>query len=558
MKSHFEILEKDIDIYTQEARDLVSKLNKEDIFFLLSGAFHLYNVNPAFHEIAKILASIQNGVKVYNNSAMARITLCELFSKVASENFMKIIKPSLTTSVDSLLIKNIPYEECTFYAIYWIFKFNPSCHSLIIENSDLNYENQTDLIELIEKLAIKDLSIIRSNSENDSTCVNDFLKKFIKTRIPSFFESLTLKGFEIYKQNIKDLAEFLAKNTTLKSLRLMDTPIDVDMNHMDLLCNSLSHNYIILDFSVNDTSNPQIDIFLNRNKSLFNLTSDLEQIAKEIENLYEFPVNTEASNPDLLIQKKLIVEKVIIMFANLSTLKELIKSTNPNLANLTSISKITAFEDNLKQIIRNLSANLHGDVAVECWLASPYGEEANIEAFYCAYNNYKTQQDSESAFIDALPCCLNEDGFIITFNQDNQYILDSCLLSAVGMNSASHKEIRSLSTKTRELLFKYILLLSLKSFLLISNPYIPNNQGFFIQAKQQGMLEILEKLPKKLNTFDDIKLLTTLFDSKNKNNMWEKFMSRIDASTFENENLKILAEGINKLTASHQDNLKCI
>ncbi|MBA3537926.1 MAG: hypothetical protein H0T84_15200 [Tatlockia sp.] len=197
------------------------------------------------------------------------------------------------------------------------------------------------------------------------------------------------------------------------------------------------------------------------------------------------------------------------------------------------------------------------DLAVDCWLKIPPQSElyvkAHFEAFECVYHAKIEEKSTHfSAFLDALPTCYSNKKTLITFSENEKKMFNSCLLTAVGINSY-YQVVESIDDKTINLLLRYVLL---KAALedLKANPALKvgKTNTLFAEPRLQGLLSRLDKLlpdiPISIENLADLENLIS-----GKGGLWEKIRPGINAALFTNESLKSMIKGVFKQEALQKD-----
>jgi hypothetical protein len=191
---------------------------------------------------------------------------------------------------------------------------------------------------------------------------------------------------------------------------------------------------------------------------------------------------------------------------------------------------------------------------------SEYYLPAHEQAFNQIYFSLRDSGEvMEGAFVSALPCCFDEDGTWLPFNEEIQTTIDSLLLEAVTKETGVFLKSELLADATRIALLKYLLLYNFtqqnaapSSFAReeetpVSAAASSASSAFFSQTRQLGLRDELQKgLPKNI-THQNVNDETI---QQQINNLWDKFIM-IPLSK-ENESQQALIQAITQLAQKNQ------
>ena len=161
------------------------------------------------------------------------------------------------------------------------------------------------------------------------------------------------------------------------------------------------------------------------------------------------------------------VEKVVIILQSCETNENLTAQSKEHARN-----EITILREKEKKLITEtliwLQKYDHPNEALNFLLdipaTNPFYIEAHTQAFQITYHGHYDEKiqpsaAAQNALVNALPCCLSDDGNFLTFNKSDQAFIDSCLIAAAGIELGMNK-IYDLSDEQRMGLLKYALLLA--------------------------------------------------------------------------------------------------
>ena len=198
--------------------------------------------------------------------------------------------------------------------------------------------------------------------------------------------------------------------------------------------------------------------------------------------------------------------------------------------------------------------------AVEVWREiTPQQEhylDAHFAAFQGVYLNNRNFFDAPTAFIEALPLCLNEEDNLLVFTGDNLKVFDGFLFAAAGIE-AEADQIGRVTAELRITLMQYVLMRSLMVEKVMEKvvekvPAAPvtgsvstTSLAFFTEIRHARLKRLLEN---ELAALPVIKKLEDCLVGKEPiEHCWDNVSRWLNSNLLENKNLQSLFKAVAQL-----------